>query len=218
MNDSNETKPAAEQQAASASKKDKLTLIAILAVFILPFIILPMVMSPQEQAKTNKGFFVQPHVEFEKLPLQPLPEQNFDRLALNGKWVMLYVIPSECDKACSNALFAMRQVRRALDRDVDRVTHLLIQTDETDEKFEALLEQEFSFMMRAAADMAVIDSLFSAGLGGESASRQGYIYLMSPDGYIFMYYPSHEDEQESVLRARDIRKDLKKSMKGSLIG
>jgi len=42
----------------------------------------------------------------------------------------------------------------------------------------------------------------------------GSIFLMSPDGYVFMVYPTFVDEQESILRARDIRADLKKSIKG----
>lgn len=213
MTDSTST-DSAEQR----NRKDKQNFLLILAVFILPFIVVPMLMSPEERPKTNKGNFVQPHVLFDELSISGYGDKEFDRSLVKGKWVLLYFLPLHCEQACRNSLYAIRQVRKALDRDVDRVRQLVVSTSPVPQELDTLLKTGFGEMLRAQAKAQVIDAAFSKSLTGEQVSQQGYIYMMSPDGYIFMYYPAFADEQESILHARDIRKDLKKSLKGSLIG
>jgi len=202
----------------SRNKRDKVTFLAIMAVFILPFFVLPVIMAPETRSKTNKGTFVQPHVAIQDLPLQSLESGSFDLPSVEGKWTLVYVLPPRCEQACLNSLYSIRQVRKSLDRDVNRVRQLVVHTQAVSSELEGLLSTEFSEILQAKVDASELNALFSEPLSGQPASRAGNIYLMSPDGYIFMYYPSYEDEQESILRARDIRKDLKKSMKGSLIG
>jgi len=193
--------------------KNKLILLAILAVFILPFMILPLIMSPEKLQKTNKGFLIQPHVSFADLHATDMHNNPVNISALNSKWTLLYVMPSNCNNSCisarSNALYSMRQVRLSLDRDVDRVQQLLLFTVKPDQELTALLEKEFSIMLQMYADGEVVDKQIA------NASSAGNIYLMSPDGYIFIYYPSYEIEKESIAHADDIRSDLKKSIQGS---
>jgi cytochrome oxidase Cu insertion factor (SCO1/SenC/PrrC family) len=197
--------------------KDKRQLLLILAVFFLPFIILPMVMSPETMEKTNKGILIVPHLSVTGLQLED--ERGNPYQLPEKKWTMMYFFPADCNKACRNSLFAMRQSRLALDKDMSRVKHLLVHTaDRIDPNVASLLSAEFSMMDTVRGNADVINGQFTSILEGVNAAEAGNIYLMSPDGYIFMYYPSYEDEQESVLRSRDIRYDLKKSLKGSRIG
>ena len=46
----------------------------------------------------------------------------------------------------------------------------------------------------------------------------GDIFLVSPDGQIFMRYPTHENMDATLEEAENIRVDLKRTLKGSLIG
>lgn len=202
-----------EQQAQQ--RKARLMMLAIVAVFVLPFIVLPLFSSPERAGKTNKGMLIQPHIPLAELAL--IYEQNaVTESFLEKRWILLYVIPETCDAVCisarNNALYAMRQVRLSLDRSVDRVQQILVHTSELDDPLSALLEKEFSVMKIVQGNRQTLDPVLFSRLPERHPA--GSIFLMSPDGYVFMSYPTFVDEEESVLRARDIRADLKKSIKG----
>jgi cytochrome oxidase Cu insertion factor (SCO1/SenC/PrrC family) len=204
------------EQDIQQQRKARLTMLGIVAVFVLPFLLLPLFTSPQQVGKTNKGFLIQPHIPFGELGLSGPEGQVITQTYLEGKWSLLYVIPESCSADClvarNNALYAMRQVRLSLDRNVDRVQQLLVFTAEADGDLATLIRQEFSAMKRVHGNRQTLDAVFHAVLPEQYPA--GNIFLMSPDGYVFMAYPTFVDEKESVLRARDIRADLKKSIKG----
>jgi hypothetical protein len=200
-------------EATNASiKKGRLIMLAILAVFILPFFILPLLMSPENLQKTNKGTLIQPHVQFADLQVSDLNDHPVS-VVPGKKWTMLYVVPASCDSVCSaartNALYSMRQVRISLQHDMERVQSVLLLTAAPDQEFSAMLQNQFPTMVQMHVPRETVDK-YMAG-----SSSAGNIYLMSPDGYIFMYYPPQAIEKESLVHANDIRSDLKKSIKGS---
>lgn len=203
----------AEQQVQQ--RKARLVMLAIVAVFVLPFIVLPLFSSPERAGKTNKGWLIQPHIPLAELALTH-EQQAVTESYLEKRWILLYVIPETCDAVCitarNNALYAMRQVRLSLDRSVDRVQQLLVYTSGLDGPLSALLEKEFSVMKTAQGNRQTLEQVLFSRLPERYPA--GNIFLMSPDGYVFMSYPTFADEEESVLRARDIRADLKKSIKG----
>lgn len=206
-------KTPAHPEVEEQKRKARLTFLAIVAVFVLPFIVMPLFFSLDHVGKNNKGTLIQPHIPFAELRLEQVKGGAFHVEELQSRWTLLYVLPGDCHGACkdarNHALYAMRQVRLSMDRHVDRVQQLLVFTQTPDEELNTLIHQEFSGMLQARGDRDVLASLLTAE--GDPA---GKIYLMSPDGYIFMSYPTFVDEKESVLRARDIRADLKKSLKG----
>jgi cytochrome oxidase Cu insertion factor (SCO1/SenC/PrrC family) len=57
-----------------------------------------------------------------------LPGEPAKRPVLRGKWTLMYVGTGACDAGCRQALVEMRQVRRALGRDMDRVQRLYVVT------------------------------------------------------------------------------------------
>jgi len=203
-------------QELQQQRKARFIMLAIVAVFVLPFLVLPLFSSPMQMKKTNKGVLIQPHVPLAELRLTDEQQQSVTAPYLESRWTLLYVIPESCDTMCvfarNYALYAMRQVRLSLDRSVDRVQHLLVFTGEPDNDLLALLQKEFSGMKRVWGDRSTLETVLFSRLQDQYPA--GGIFLMSPDGYVFMAYPTFVDEQESVLRARDIRADLKKSIKG----
>lgn len=194
-------------------RKARLTFMAILAVFILPFFIVPLFSSVDEMGRNNKGSLIQPHIPLADLRLEQMQGGTFGVENLQSRWTLLYVIPDDCKEDCvlarNHALYAMRQVRLSMDRQMDRVQQLLVFASTPDATLDALIQQEFSTMLQVRASRDQLISVL-----GSQPEPAGRIFLMSPDGYIFMSYPTFIDEQESVLRARDIRSDLKKSLKG----
>lgn len=194
-------------------RKARLTFMAILAVFILPFFMVPLFSSIDQVGKNNKGSLIQPHIPLADLRLEQIEGGAFGVENLHSRWTLLYIMPDDCDENCvlarNHALYAMRQVRLSMDRQMDRVQQLLVFTQTPDASLKELIQREFSTMLQASANR---DELMV--LRANQQEPAGRIFLMSPDGYIFMSYPTFIDENESVLRARDIRADLKKSLKG----
>ena len=79
------------------------------------------------------------------VPARPLPAVSLPRLTatgatavagdtdahlLEGKWTFLYVQRGACDAACSKHLYDTRQVRLALDREMNRVQRVFIASDD----------------------------------------------------------------------------------------
>jgi len=194
------------------TRKGRRMLLAIVAVFVLPFFVLPLIMSPDQMKKTNKGILIQPYVQFTDLQVRDFNNNPVSAVP-DKKWTMLYVVPENCVASCvaarTNALYSMRQVRVSLQRDMDRVQQLLLFTTDPDSELSILLNKEFSVMIKMRANSESVDKQMT------QASTAGNIYLMSPDGYIFIYYPPYENERESIIHADDIKADLKKSIKGS---
>jgi len=215
MNDPASKVASLPEHARLQQRKARLIMLAIVAAFVLPFLVLPLFSSPMHMKKNNKGILIQPHIPFAELALRN-GDQPVTASYLASRWTLLYVIPKDCDTVCllarKHALYAMRQVRLSLDRSVDRVQNLLVFTVEPEAELSALLESEFPGMKKLYGDRQVLDMNLYSRL--QEQYPAGNIFLMSPDGYIFMAYPTFADEQESVLRARDIRADLKKSIKG----
>jgi len=211
---SSTTPPAAQDLARQ--RRARLIMLGIVAVFVLPFFVLPLFTSPERVGKTNKGLLIQPHLPLSELALVDEQQQPLLANNLGAHWTLLYVIPETCDVDCvsarNNALYAMRQVRLSLDRNVDRVQQLLVFTANPDADLTGLIQKEFAGMKHARGSRPTLDRALNAVLPVRYPA--GSIFLMSPDGYVFMAYPTFVDEKESVLRARDIRADLKKSIKG----
>lgn len=203
-------------QEVQQQRKARFIMLTIVAVFVLPFLVLPLFSSPMQMNKTNKGVLIQPHTPLAELALTDEQHLPVTASYLESRWTLLYVVPESCDAMCisarNHALYAMRQVRLSLDRSVDRVQSLLVFTAEPDVELAALLQGEFSNMKKVHGNRQVLDAILHLRL--QEQYPAGGIFLMSPDGYVFMVYPTFADEEESVLRARDIRADLKKSIKG----
>jgi hypothetical protein len=207
-------KPLSEQE-LQQQRKARFIMLAIVAVFVLPFLVLPLLSSPARMGKTNKGLLIQPHIPLADMglthDLQPVTESYLEK-----RWTLLYVIPEHCDAVCisarNNALYAMRQVRLSLDRDMDRVQQLLVFTHEGDPDLAVLIQREFSTMKQVYGHHQTVENILYSRLPQRYPA--GSIFLMSPDGYVFMAYPTFADEKESILRARDMRADLKKTIKG----
>jgi|GEM_PF-263177 len=198
-------------------RKSRMTFLAIIAFFAVPYFIVPQIFNLDEMGTTNKGKLIQPHVTIDSLDLKTASGKTFTPTDTAGQWTLLYFIPQTCDQTCQNALFSMRQIRKSLDKDIDRVRLVSVHSHTPSETLQELISTEFPLNVQLEGQQQKIDNAF-ANTEIINASEASQIYIMSPDGYIFIHYPVVEDVQEAILKARDIRKDLKKTLKGSLIG
>jgi hypothetical protein len=131
-------------------------------------------------------------------PPRPLPELTLPNargadgaghpgLTLKGRWTLLYVGAGNCTALCRSQLYVTRQVRIALNRDMDRVQRVFIASGECcDWQF---IEAQHPDLMtvRAAANAVPLLGLLPSfnGIAPAAADR---IYLIDPLGNLMMSY------------------------------
>lgn len=129
---------------------------------------------------------------------------------IRGKWVLVYVGSSAvCDTHCHTSLYAMRQVRLALGKDIERLNTLLLLDNEPVAEFQQWLTAEHPAMRIGivGGDQrgTIINAFPQPGQVGD------WIYLVDPLGNLLMRYPVDVDP-------RGILKDLQRLLRWSKIG
>jgi len=151
----------------------------------------------------NYGELVVPHA----VPDVTLARDNERPLkisSLRGKWILLQFDAPACDAYCEKKLYSMRQIRRALGRDMERVERLWILTGKGAPK--AGLLAAFDGTMVARSTNGVFETAFSA-----AGTPVDHIYLVDPLGNVMMRFPRDPDASRML-------KDLKHLLKYSRIG
>ena len=113
---------------------------------------------------------------------------------LKGKWVLVTFDAAACDSACEKKLYIVRQVRRALGQDAERVERLWVITDARKPRAELLAAIEGSHVSAAPLDF-----------------QGDRIYLVDPLGNLMMRFPQDPDPSKMI-------KDLQRLMKYSGFG
>ena len=148
------------------------------------------------------------------LPLQSSGETDSE--FLRRKWTLLYVQQGPCAERCRTSLHETRQVRLALDRDMDRVQRVFIADGDCCD-FQFLHEQHPDLiavrMNPAAAPLLAL--LPRRGTGDESASGgeadARRIYLIDPLGNLMMFYAPD-------AKPKGMLEDMKRLLRLSHIG
>ena len=198
------------------------TFLIALSVFVIPFLAALLLHKTglyKSVGTTNRGELISPPAAFDAIALSDQNRELITPDRLKKKWWMVYVMPNTCTEACENSLYQIRQIHTALGPEQNRVATMLIVTHPLDSTFQTLIEKEFPHLTVAYTNDAELEHWFSATDNQPLQTRQtGYIYLVDTMGAVFMYYPTYEDEKESILKGRDMLKDLQKVLKLSKIG
>lgn len=209
-----------ENKAVSPSqlRKNRLLLLLILASFVLPFVAgdLAYKLGWYQGGKTNHGRLIDPPVAFSGFKATRLAGEPVTAEFVRANWWLLYVVPAHCETACRNRLFQMRQVRKALGRESERVRPLLVMTASLPAEIQSLLEKEFPDFIQIQADHEGVNLAMAQVMA--DASGKGNLFIMDPLGWIMLTYAPEADEKSSVIKAEDILNDLKKLLKASRIG
>lgn len=206
---------------SSKTAANRRVLLLTALVFILPVIIAYVLLKTgwySSAGTSNKGILIDPPISFDDLQLTNLDGKPAAAEQFRKKWWILYIIPSQCEAACRNSLYLMRQTHQALGPDQPRVAEMVITTQGVSDEVKALLDKEFSSATRLTADAANVNQVLGSALNGEPASNAGHLFLVDTMGAVFMHYPAYADEQESILKGRNLLNDLKKVLKISKIG
>jgi hypothetical protein len=169
-------------------------------------------------SRVNAGSLIEPP---RALPSLALPLQNSgetDSEFLRRKWTLLYVQQGPCAERCRTSLYQTRQVRLALDRDMDRVQRVFIADGDCCD-FQFLREQHpdlIAIRMNPAAAplLALLPHTHrgpgDANAGGGDANAE-VIYLIDPLGNLMMFYAPD-------VRPKGMLEDMKRLLRLSHIG
>jgi len=186
--------------------RQQLTLIGIFALFFGPVLLVIMMRSSwwqyQPSGLKNHGHLIQPPVH---LPL------NLTR-AIDGKWLILYVLDQPCDQACIESVTALRQIHRAAGRNGEHLGIALLSHSQTEPALRTRLEAiypEFYFLVDS--DHRAITELQAINADSASAvvdSDTIHTYILDPLLNVILAYPASANPS-------DIHKDLKRLLKWS---
>jgi cytochrome oxidase Cu insertion factor (SCO1/SenC/PrrC family) len=162
--------------AAEAVRRGRIKLLALALLFVAPFVLawLAWRFEWATGQTSNYGELI--------TPARPVRGAPFE--ALRGKWILVTFDAAACDAYCERKLYFMRQIRRALGDDGDRVARLWLLTDEA---------------RPAAKLLAAITGTRVEGAGGLGAhfpadgALADRIYVIDPMGNLMMRYPRDPD-------------------------
>ncbi len=152
----------------------------------------------------NKGELVQPA---QPLPAAALPMASggeTDAQVLRHKWTMLYVQRGPCDDDCLRHLYDTRQVRTALDREMNRVQRMFIADPDCCDLQKLREIHPDLIVVRAGPPAAALLAL----LPGVNSDR---VYLVDPLGNLMMFY-------EPDAKPKGMLEDMKRLLRLSQIG
>lgn len=190
---------------ADPVKRGRIKLLALAAFFALPvlagYVVYFMGWAPGNAA--NYGTLIPPRL-LSEATLVGVDQRPMKISEFHGKWLLVQLDTGACETYCERKLYFMRQVRKALGKDMSRVERVWLLTDAQAPKA-ALLEaiegthlarpREVGFIGEFPAERSTID----------------HIYLVDPLGNLMMRFPRDPDPSRML-------KDLKRLLKASRVG
>lgn len=157
---------------------------------------------------TNHGDLINPPRALPAIALRD-SDGNAVEHAFEGAWTLIYVGPGACDAGCREALYVMRQVRLALNRDSERVRRIFLYAgDCCDEPY---FSKEQQGLVRIDLDSDSDGKLARVFPAPVPLVVSGRIWLADPHGNLMMSYAAGADP-------RGMLDDLKRLLKLSHIG
>jgi len=158
--------------------------------------------------RVNAGELIEPARPLPALALPLLGTGSTDPNFLRGKWSFLYVLQGPCGEVCRKRLYDTRQVRLALDRDMNRVQRVFVADGDCCEA--QFLPQQHPDLIAVRAGAAA-EPLLALLPGHPSDASAPRLYLIDPLGNLMMSY-SPDAKPKGMLE------DLKRLLRLSSIG
>jgi hypothetical protein len=138
---------------------------------------------------TNRGTLVHPALQRDDLALHAPAQQ---------RWQIIFA-PLQCSAATEKLMHTLHQLRVALGKDKERVILTLLTDNQCQQPEHDFRKLIFDSQQNLQLQQAL------------KTQSTGKIYLLDPNGNLFMYYPE-------TANAMDILKDMKKVLEVSQIG
>jgi cytochrome oxidase Cu insertion factor (SCO1/SenC/PrrC family) len=183
----------------------------LIAVFALPLIAGWLFhFNPQwlPHGRSNHGTLIDPPRAMQSFTLQTLEKDSFDWKSLQDQWTLVVLAEGQCDNLCIEQLVKVRQIRRALGADRQRVERLLILLPDAQGNLEppSLDGLEGTrIAISTAADMPAIQRAFTA----VQTTTENSLFVIDPRVDLMMVHDM------SHITSKQILQDLEKLLKAS---
>ena len=163
-----------------------------------------------EVSTSNRGELIDPLRSIEDLSLTMIDGSSFDSNQLKGKWTLITAGASQCDELCMKNVYYMRQVRRLMGEERNRILRLFVLSD-TDQL------QDFQNKVAPFGEMGIVaptgtDNFKLVDLMAiNGLSPENRIYIIDPMGNLMMMY-------EPDSNPEDIAKDFRRLLNVTRIG
>ena len=202
------------EEIQNVKKSNRWTIILFVVMFVSPLCLSWYVFNYTDylemRGMSNKGELI--------VPVRPLgdlalidPFQDDRKESLYGKWSLTYVA-ANCDKACMDNVYLMRQTHVSMDKHSLRVQKVLFLTGQSISDLKGILV-DYKGQQIINNDLVDVDELLNNFRLNKSDNpiEAHRIYIIDPLGNLMMSY-------EVDTNPREIYKDLKKLLRGSRIG
>jgi len=163
-------------------------------------------------SRVNYGHLIQPPKSLQTLHLTQANGKKLQQKSLNGKWILLYVVPKRCDENCKKTLYTIHQIQIALGKYSDRVSRIFVTLSKQHNK---ILIKKISHHYPAMKHFVITKNSFlklTAHLPNNKLMRQnGGIFIVDPLGNIMMSY-------QAQTKGDGIYQDLNRLLRVSQIG
>lgn len=192
-------------------QSNRLQLWLLIALFALPPITAWLFyFNPQwlPAGRTNFGRLMEPPRAMQPYALQTTDGNPFDWHSLRDRWTLTLLAEGHCDAACIEQLIKLRQIRRAMGADRQRIERLLILLPDAAGKRElpslAGLEGTRLALATAADKPGLLQQFTAPGTNLASA-----VFLIDPRGDLMMAHDM------AHITSKQILQDLEKLLKAS---
>jgi cytochrome oxidase Cu insertion factor (SCO1/SenC/PrrC family) len=158
--------------------------------------------------RVNAGELVEPARPLPSLALPLLGAGETKPQFLKGKWTFLYLQQGPCDDECRRHLYDTRQVRLALDREMNRVQRVFIADGDCCDFQELKAAHPDLIIIRASPADESLLALLPRAAGAANSQR---VYLIDPLGNLMMFYAP-------AAKSKGMLDDMKRLLRLSSIG
>jgi len=200
------------------TRRFRFTLILVFLVCVGPFALAWIWYAfqgpPEPGATTNKGELVRPAQPLEDVILEPIATrsgQQQESVLGERVWTVIYVAGEGCGPDCREVLWATRQIRLSLGRDMGRVRRVLFEPG-VDAPTEYYREDHADLSVFALNDPQAEAFIQQLDLeDGAQPGQAGRLYIIDPLGNFMMYFPAGFDPD-------DFMDDMRRLLRASQIG
>jgi len=188
------------------ARRGRLTLLLIIAVFLIPLVAAYLYRPTGEPG--NHGRLVDPPHPLEAFDMTGVDGEPAGLDTLTGKWSLIYLGGGECGEPCRDSLYKIERVRLTQGKHMDRVQALYLapQSMAADTMSETLVQ--FKGLEGYRLTPAQLEAMAP---GYDLSAGDNRIYLVDPLGNLMMFYPAEADPN-------GMKDDLKRLLKVSQIG
>ena len=149
--------------------------------------------------RTNHGLLIDPPREVHRLTLQTPEGRPFDWSELQDQWTLVVLAEGRCDAACIEQLIRLRQIRKALGANQQRIERLLILIPDAAGQFDLPNLQGLEgtrLGLAEATDKSDLLELFSA----EQTRLDELTFLIDPRIGLMMMHDLSQTTSKQILQ------------------